>query len=226
MISKNSKINSIFRQFLYSDRLKFSEIERKTGIRSNELAYLLKRMIKEEVLVKNDDYYMLTAEYEKKIPHFAEESETTPLPVVLAACVKDNKILLIKRGKKAYKDYWSLPGGRIRTGETIKEATLRILKEKTFVSGAFVSTNAVLHEQYEGKAGVKNAFILFMTRAEPVSGIKEKEDVMYFPLDELKNISIIPSDLWLIEKKLNQKMDLEEEMLEEKSGVLSMKMLD
>ena len=88
MISKNRKINEIFRQFLYADKLKFSEIEKKTKIRSNELAYLLKRMVSDGVLIKNKENYELTEESEKQIPHFSESSETSPLPVVLILCTK------------------------------------------------------------------------------------------------------------------------------------------
>ncbi len=226
MLSKNQKINDIFRQFLYADKLKFSEIERKTGIRSNELAYLVKRMVREGILEKSNEHYVVSEEYEKHIPLFPEASETTPLPVVLVACLSDGKILLVKRKKRAYKDYWSLPGGRIRTGETLKEASLRILKEKTFIDADFVSVNAVLHEHYGKGKNVKNAFILFLTRAKALNEIKEKEHLKYFGRDETKNINMVPSDLWLIENRLDKNIDVREEMLEETKGRLSMKLLN
>lgn len=224
MISKNQKINEIFRQFLYANKLKFSEIEKKTGIRSNELAYLIKRMLDDNVLLKKDDNYLVTEEYEKKIPLFSENSESTPLAVVLVACVNENKVLLIKRKKRAYKDYWSMPGGRIRTGETISQAALRVLKEKTFVDGKFVSINAVVHEQYGKKDNVKNAFMLFFVKMTPLNDIKEKEDVKW--CDNFDNLDIIPSDKWLIENKLNETIDVKEELLDEKSGKLEINFIN
>jgi len=214
-VSKNRKINGIFRQFLYNDRLKFNEIEKKTGIRSNELAYLLKRMIGEGILSKENQFYALTEEYEKQIPHFSDSNETSPLPVVLVACVKNRKILLAKRKKRVYKDYWTLPGGRIRTSETIKNASLRVLKEKTFLDSKFVSTNAVLHEKYSQKGKIKSAFLLFFTKVSPISGIREKEDLKWLGKKDLKKIKIVPSDLWLIENKLNSRIDIREEVIEE-----------
>jgi ADP-ribose pyrophosphatase YjhB (NUDIX family) len=226
MISKNKKINEIFRQFLYADRLKFNEIEKKTKIRSNELAYLLKRMVSDGVLIKNKENYLLTEESEKQIPHFSESSETSPLPVVLILCVKQNKLLLIKRNKRPYKDYWSLVGGRIRTSETIKNATLRILKEKTFIDSKFISINAVVHEKYSENGKIKNAFVLFLTKVSPTNEIKEKEDIKWFGKTDLKTLKIVPSDLWLIENKLNSKIDVKEEILEENKGVLAISFIN
>jgi len=226
MISKNRKINEIFRQFLYAEKLKFNEIEKKTGIRSNELAYLIKRMVSDGILKKEDDFYFVTSKYEKQIPLFPEGSETVPLPVVLVACIKKEKILLIKRKKRAYKDCWSLPGGRIETGETIKKAALRVLKEKTFIDGKFISINAVLHEHYSENKELKNAFILFFTKAIPVNEIKEKDDVKWLGKSQLKGIKIIPSDLWLIQKKLNSRVEVKEEVIEESGGSMKIRFLD
>ena len=226
MISKNRKINEIFRQFLYSDRLKFNEIEKKTKIRSNELAYLLKRMVSDGILIKNKENYELTEESEKQIPHFSESSETSPLPVVLILCVKNNKLLLIKRNKRPYKDYWSLVGGRIRTSETIKNATLRILKEKTFLDSKFISINAVVHEKYGEKGRIKNAFILFLAKVSPANEIKEKESIKWFSKTDLKKLKIVPSDLWLIENKMSSKIYIGEEMLEEENGNLAIRFIN
>ena len=226
MISKNRKINEIFRQFLYNEGLRFNQIEKKTGIRSNELAYLIKRMVSDGILKKEGDFYSVTSKYEKQIPLFHEESETAPLPVILAACVKKSKILLIKRKKRAYKDYWSLPGGRIKTGETIKKSALRVLKEKTFVNGKFISINAVLHEQYSQNKELKNSFILFFAKLNSINEIKEKDDVKWFSKSVLKKLKIVPSDLWLIQKKLSSKIEVKEEMLDESDGSLKIRFLD
>jgi len=225
MISKNRKINGIFRQFLYNDKLKFNEIEKKTGIRSNELAYLLKRMISEGILAKEREHYNLTEEYERQIPNFSESSEASPLPVVLVACVKGKKILLIKRKKRPYKDYWSLAGGRIRTSELIQNAAIRVLKEKTFIDSKFISINAVVHEKYGEKGKIKNAFVLFFTKAHPLNEIKEKDCIKWFAKRELEKLKIVPSDMWLIDNKLNCRIDVKEEILEEQDGSLYIKFI-
>ena len=45
--------------------------------------------------------------------------------------VRDGKVLLIRRGKQPYKDHWSLPGGGVERGETIREAVKREVLEET-----------------------------------------------------------------------------------------------
>lgn len=54
-----------------------------------------------------------------------------PHPVVSALITHDNKILLIKRNKDAYKNYWALPGGVINYLEKPEEALTREVREET-----------------------------------------------------------------------------------------------
>ena len=43
----------------------------------------------------------------------------------------EGKILLIKRGKDPYKNYWALPGGHVEFDETVEESVIREVKEET-----------------------------------------------------------------------------------------------
>ena len=48
-----------------------------------------------------------------------------------ALIVEDGRILLVKRGREPLKDYWSLPGGAVETGERLIPALLREVREET-----------------------------------------------------------------------------------------------
>ena len=43
------------------------------------------------------------------------------------------KVLLIKRSNEPYKDYWALVGGAVYNNETLDNAMLREIKEKTYI---------------------------------------------------------------------------------------------
>ena len=46
-------------------------------------------------------------------------AETRPTPGVGAVIVEEGRLLLIRRGRGAYRDYWAIPGGRQRRGPYI-----------------------------------------------------------------------------------------------------------
>ena len=218
------KRQSIFQQFLYNKELRFNEIEKLTKIRSNELAYFIQKLVDDGILLKDGDVYKLSDIAEKYIPFYIESDESlSPLPVVLVACVSDGKVLLWKRNKRPYEDHWSLPGGRLRLTETIEQASIRVLKKITFVDGMFNSANAIVNEKHVAQEEVKHAYLIVFTRATPLNEIKEKDDIKWFDITALPD-KMIPSDRWLLQNKLNSKIEVMEESMTNNEGSLGLKM--
>jgi len=54
----------------------------------------------------------------------------SPIAGVGAVIIKDGNVLLIKRGKPPYANTWSLPGGKVKNGETLKDAVKREIREE------------------------------------------------------------------------------------------------
>ena len=54
---------------------------------------------------------------------------------VAAVCVRDGRLLLVRRGRPPGHDRWSLPGGRLDPGETLEQAVTRELQEETGLVG-------------------------------------------------------------------------------------------
>jgi ADP-ribose pyrophosphatase YjhB (NUDIX family) len=66
-----------------------------------------------------------------------DETRRYPLRPILgvgALIFDGSRILLAERGKEPLKGYWSLPGGALETGETLREGIRREVREETGLS--------------------------------------------------------------------------------------------
>lgn len=57
--------------------------------------------------------------------------ERHPVPAVGAIILREDELLLIKRGAEPAMGKWSIPGGSVEIGETLEEAVRREVKEET-----------------------------------------------------------------------------------------------
>ena len=55
--------------------------------------------------------------------------------------IRDNKILLIKRGNEPFKGFWALPGGYVDWNESTEEAVAREMMEETGLNRKFLRTH-------------------------------------------------------------------------------------
>lgn len=214
--------HKIFELFASSKRLRFSEIEKLVGMKSNTLAYHLDGLVKEGMLEKDGDDYLLSAHGEKLLPFFAHITQKITggcLPVVLAAIVKDNQILLLKRKKRPYQGYWGMPGGKLHLEESIEECALREVKEETGLDCTFSHIATIAHERVKENELYKHAFLLFFVvlKSKTVQ-IKESEagKLEWFPLKTLQPERIIPSDYHMIKDHLKEKAHITNVIMEEK----------
>lgn len=215
----------IFELFFKNNYLKFSQIEKELGIRSNQLVYHLNSMISEGLIEKEGDLYKLTLEAEKVLPFFKHITgqEIGALPVVLVAVLKDDNICFLKRKKRPYNGYWGMIGGKVRMQESISENALREVKEETGLDCEFSKINKIVYERVNEDGKFKHAFVLFFVSVKAISDkIVECDEgeVKWFDLKELDNLEIIPSDLWMIKNYLDSKSDMKQVIINEKSGKL------
>ncbi len=212
----------IFELFVRSKRLRFSDIEKALDIKSNTLAYHLDNLVKEGTLAKEEDDYLLSTHGEKLLPFFAHITQKITggvLPVVLAAIVKKDKILLLKRNKRPYQGYWGMPGGKLHLEESIEECALREIKEETDLDCTFSHIAAIVHERVKEQEMYKHAFLLFFVVVKPkTEKIKEGDEgrLEWFPLKSLQPSRIIPSDYQMIKKHLKEIAHINCVIMEEK----------
>lgn len=116
-----------------------------------------------------------------------------------------NRILLAERGGEPLKGYWSLPGGVLETGESLKDGIRREVREET---GLIVEpeTIAEVFERImldgEGRAEYHYVLIDYLCRVvggSPCPG-DDCSAVRWFELKELPGLLLTEGTLGVIEK--------------------------
>jgi ADP-ribose pyrophosphatase YjhB (NUDIX family) len=111
--------------------------------------------------------------------------------VILIHIGDKNKAFLYRRQKRPFKDYLSLPGGRLLIKESIKQAAERIMKEKFNIRVKFKKIKSVSLEQVRKLNKIIHTFLLILVSAET------KEKVELIDVNKNKK-NIISSDYNLI----------------------------
>jgi ADP-ribose pyrophosphatase YjhB (NUDIX family) len=86
-------------------------------------------------------------------------------------CLKGDDVLLIKRGKPPRAGAWSLPGGRQKLGETVRECARRELVQETGVEAAIGALVDVVDSMTrDGDGALQFHYTLVDFRARWISG--------------------------------------------------------
>ena len=107
--------------------------------------------------------------------------------------VRDGKVLLIRRGKQPYKDHWSLPGGGVEPGETIRDTVQREVREETGLE-VDVGLVAGYREEITGphEHSLVLAFHCTVTGGELCAG-DDAVECAYFDPNELDGVPTTPA---------------------------------
>ena len=187
----------ILSAFLYNKKLKFSEIEKSVKTRSNKLAYHIKKLENQGILIKEKEFYSLSEFAQKIIPYLS--SKQSALPVILIAIKEKEKVFLIKRKKRPFLDKLSLPGGRLLVGEEISDSVKRIMKEKFSINAKFSKINSVsLEHTIKNKKKIHSFLLIFVTATT-------KDKINYLTLNKKE---MITSDYELIKNNLNKEIKI------------------
>jgi len=191
--------NKILKLFLYNHKLKFNEIEKALKVRSNKLTYHLNKLIKKEILKKENETYSLSKASEYLIPYLSDKQST--LPAILIHLGNKRQAFLYKRQKRPFKEKLSLPGGRLLLGESIPQATKRIMKEKHNINTKLKKINSISLEHVTNSKNKIHSFLLIFVT------VITKEKIDLTDLEKNKS-KIISSDYKLLKDNLDSEIKI------------------
>ncbi|MET4683588.1 NUDIX hydrolase [Brevundimonas faecalis] len=108
-----------------------------------------------------------------------------PTPAVGVVCLKDDAVLLIRRGTPPREGEWSLPGGRIEPGERLADAALRELQEETGIEARLIGLIDVVDGLFPdaGRHYVLIDYAAVWTAGEPRAG-DDAAEAVFLPVEE------------------------------------------
>jgi ADP-ribose pyrophosphatase YjhB (NUDIX family) len=128
-----------------------------------------------------------------------------PLLGVGSVIVSDGRVVLVKRGSEPDYGFWSVPGGLVNKGESLREACARESLEET---GIVVEVKKILEVLnrivYDDRGRVQYQFVIVDFLTEPIEGeLKASTDALearYVNFEDLKQYKITESVKDLLRK--------------------------
>ena len=128
-----------------------------------------------------------------------------PIVGVGAVIIENGRALLVRRGTEPLKGEWSIPGGVVELGETLREAAVREAKEET---GLEVEAGEVLEVVeriiLDPERKIQYHYVLVDFLCRPISGEArpgaDAGELRWITLQELKSFTLTDSAAAVIHK--------------------------
>ena len=122
------------------------------------------------------------------------EYPDSPLVGVGAVIIEDGRVLLVKRGHPPLAGEWSIPGGVLEIGETLREAAVREAREETCLTVEPAELLGVYDRVLRDDAGrTLYHYVLIDFLCRPVSGTAlaadDADEVRWFTAEERRELA-------------------------------------
>ena len=210
----NEKIvKAILKKFMYNDKLRYNEVWDKKICSSSHFDYYFKKLLKDELVVKNGEYYSLGPKGEKHIFAFdgkTIENKLKPLICSFVLLVDGDKMLLNHRKKQPFFDYYCFPGGKVDLGESTYEGAIREFKEETGLDCKPKLKQVIEKITYDKETGeIVHHMIGYFYLTDKATGelqkINREGENIWVTLEEMKKHKRFPELDYLIPELLKQK---------------------
>ena len=128
-----------------------------------------------------------------------------PLVGVGAIIIEGDRVVLARRGHAPLLGDWSIPGGVLELGETLREAVVREAREETgltVATGELLGVYDRLVRDEHGRPHYHYVLIDFLCRriSGELQAADDAEEVRWFTREELKDVSLAPDTQDVIKK--------------------------
>jgi 8-oxo-dGTP diphosphatase len=130
------------------------------------------------------------------MPHASEtasQAQARPRPTLAVGgvVVHDDALLLVKRGNEPNKGLWTVPGGRVESGEFMTDTCRREVMEETGIEIEVDELAGFFEVLGDPHLVIFDFFARPVGTNEPVAG-DDAADVRWVPLAEVKDLDLTP----------------------------------
>lgn len=119
-----------------------------------------------------------------------------PIVGVGGVVIRGNRVLLIRRGREPLKGAWTIPGGMLELGESLKNGVKREILEETGLKVTPLEALAVFDRIQKNGERIQYHYVIVDYLCRPVGGrLKSGSDVLdarWVPREELQRYRITP----------------------------------
>jgi ADP-ribose pyrophosphatase len=131
-----------------------------------------------------------------------------PVVAVGAIVFRNNRVLLVRRGRPPSQDLWAIPGGRVEIGETLQEAAEREILEETGITiRAQEPVYTFDYIERDGSAPPRFHYVIIDLTADYISGkIRAGDDAAearWVAAEELDAMKVSSKTLKLLKKQFD-----------------------
>jgi ADP-ribose pyrophosphatase YjhB (NUDIX family) len=131
-----------------------------------------------------------------------------PVVGVGAVVVSDDRVLVVRRAHEPLKGEWSLPGGAVELGESLRTAVVREVREETGLDvdvGPLVEVVDRVQRGPDGRVAYHFVVVDYLCRprgeTRPTSG-SDADDVRWASVGELPELGVSPVAIDVVRKAL------------------------
>lgn len=187
---------------------KFSDLQKLTDTKSNELSYHLKALVDSGLVEKEAEgdivSYSLSEKGKQIYPYLKiiTEEEIPVVVITAVACVKDGKVMMFEKKDEPHKGTLILVGGKARVENTIEESAVKKCKEQVGLKVKDLKLRCINEFiEKEGKEMKHHWLVYFYT----ATAENEPESVIWVDLDKLKEYDLFGDNYFFLGEMIHNK---------------------